>query len=101
MVSLILILLLIFGFFIGRRRGFILQSIHLAGFFVAIFIAYRYHAALAEKFAYTSHIRSFLLIIHLGCSFNRLGLSEFIMRPSLLPCCFLGQRLFYTSLGQC
>ncbi len=48
MVSLVILLLLVFGFFIGRRRGFVLQLIHLVGFFVAIFVAWRYYEPLAS-----------------------------------------------------
>ncbi|GAF23783.1 MULTISPECIES: CvpA family protein [Shouchella] len=48
MLSLIILVLLLFGFFIGRRRGFILQLIHLVSFFVAIFIAWRYYEPLAN-----------------------------------------------------
>lgn len=48
MLSLVIMLLLIFGFFIGRRRGFILQLIHLVSFFVAIFVAWSYYEQLAS-----------------------------------------------------
>lgn len=43
MLSLILFLILLISFFIGLRRGFILQMIHLIGFFVSIFVAYTFY----------------------------------------------------------
>lgn len=51
MFSLIIFILLITSFFVGFRRGFILQLIHLTGFVIAFIVAYLYHAELA------SHIR--------------------------------------------
>jgi uncharacterized membrane protein required for colicin V production len=49
MLDLAIILFLIIGFFIGLRRGFILQLIHLTGFIIAYVVAYLYYAQLAEK----------------------------------------------------
>lgn len=48
MVSLILFILLILGFLIGLKRGFILQILHLTGFIVAFVIAILYFRDLAE-----------------------------------------------------
>jgi uncharacterized membrane protein required for colicin V production len=47
MLSLLLIILLITSFFIGFRRGFVLQLIHLTGFIIAFIVAYRYYSDLA------------------------------------------------------
>ena len=47
MVSLIIILILIFGFFRGLKRGFILQLMHLAGFIIAFIVAALYFRELA------------------------------------------------------
>lgn len=49
MLSLALIVLLILGFFIGLKRGFILQLIHMIGFIIAFIIAYTYYGELAPK----------------------------------------------------
>lgn len=49
MLDLILVLLLIFGFFIGLKRGFILQAIHLVGFIVSFILAYIYYDDLAPR----------------------------------------------------
>ncbi|MEN1968280.1 CvpA family protein [Lentibacillus sp. N15] len=49
MVDLILLVLLLFGFFMGLKRGFILQVFHLAGFIVAFIIAAIYYDNLAAK----------------------------------------------------
>ncbi|OIJ18312.1 hypothetical protein BKP45_12090 [Anaerobacillus alkalidiazotrophicus] len=51
MFSLLLFILLITSFFVGFRRGFILQLIHLTGFIIAFIVAYLYHGELA------THIR--------------------------------------------
>ena len=49
MVDLALAVILLFGFLIGLRRGFILQLIHLAGFAAAFIAAYLYYDELAPK----------------------------------------------------
>ncbi|GIN86824.1 membrane protein [Heyndrickxia sporothermodurans] len=47
MVSLIILLILIAGFFVGLKRGFILQLIHITGFIIAFIVAYMYFKDLA------------------------------------------------------
>src|SRR5690625_4044224 len=49
MVSLILVGLLTFGFLIGLKRGFILQSVHLLSFFVAFIVAVLNYDKLAPQ----------------------------------------------------
>lgn len=49
MVSMILLVLLIFGFLVGLKRGFILQAFHLLGFFVAFIIAVMYYDKLSPQ----------------------------------------------------
>ncbi|MTT31692.1 hypothetical protein GMB86_06655 [Terrilactibacillus sp. BCM23-1] len=49
MLSLIIVLLLIAGFFIGLRRGLILQLVHLTGFILAYVVAFIYYGDLAPK----------------------------------------------------
>ena len=48
MLSVIIVLVLLGSFFIGLRRGFILQLIHLTGFFVAITVAYLFYKQFAN-----------------------------------------------------
>ncbi|MFS8631063.1 MAG: CvpA family protein, partial [Bacillales bacterium] len=40
MLSLAIIIILIFGFLVGLKRGFILQVIHLTGSIIAFLVAY-------------------------------------------------------------
>ena len=47
MISLIILLLLIFGFFMGLKRGFILQLMHLTGFIIAFIVAAFYYKKLS------------------------------------------------------
>lgn len=47
MVDLILILLFLGGFFIGLRRGLVLQFVHLTGFLVSLIVAYIFFDDLA------------------------------------------------------
>ncbi|MBE4908209.1 CvpA family protein [Bacillus luteolus] len=47
MLDLILIIILLMGFLIGLKRGFILQIVHLTGFIVAFIVAYVYSGDLA------------------------------------------------------
>ncbi|KHF41016.1 CvpA family protein [Halalkalibacter okhensis] len=47
MISFLILFILFCSFFIGRRRGFILQIIHLISFVVAIVVAYTYFGEFA------------------------------------------------------
>lgn len=49
MLDLAVLAILVIGFIVGLKRGFILQSIHLAGFIVAFIVAYIYYEQLAPK----------------------------------------------------
>jgi len=49
MFSIILILLLIMGFFIGLKRGLILQLLHLTGFIIAFIVAVSYYEELGKQ----------------------------------------------------
>ncbi|RFU65941.1 CvpA family protein [Peribacillus glennii] len=49
MLDLAILAILLIGFLIGLRRGFILQLIHLTGFVVAFIAAYVYYNDLAPK----------------------------------------------------
>ncbi|RHW40691.1 CvpA family protein [Neobacillus notoginsengisoli] len=49
MLDLALILLFVMGFFIGLKRGLILQLLHLTGFIIAYIVAYKYYDTLAPK----------------------------------------------------
>ncbi|SFM31646.1 CvpA family protein [Salibacterium qingdaonense] len=47
MLSLLILLILVISFFVGLRRGFILQAIHLVSFFIALFVAFTFYHELA------------------------------------------------------
>lgn len=49
MLDLAIIVLLVIGFFVGLKRGFILQIFHLIGFIIAYIVANLYYKELAEK----------------------------------------------------
>ncbi|MFZ7945618.1 MULTISPECIES: CvpA family protein [Bacillaceae] len=49
MLDLAIIIFLIIGFFVGLKRGFILQLVHLTGFIIAYIAAYSYYDELAPK----------------------------------------------------
>ncbi|GLO66788.1 MULTISPECIES: CvpA family protein [Oceanobacillus] len=51
MFDILLFLLLIFGFLMGLKRGFILQLLHLTGFIVAFVLAVMYYKPLGEQLA--------------------------------------------------
>ncbi|WP_047981650.1 CvpA family protein [Ornithinibacillus contaminans] len=51
MIDLLLLLLLIFGFLIGLKRGLILQAVHLIGFIVSFVLAATFYDDLASKLA--------------------------------------------------
>lgn len=47
MVSIIILCILLFGFLMGLKRGFILQLVHLLGFIIAFIVAVVYYKKLA------------------------------------------------------
>src|SRR5699024_1519502 len=49
MLTLILLVLLMFGFFIGLKRGLIYQIVHLTGLIAAFVVAYLYFDDLAPR----------------------------------------------------
>jgi uncharacterized membrane protein required for colicin V production len=49
MLDLAIIILLVIGFFVGLKRGFILQLFHLIGFIIAYIVANLYYEQLAPK----------------------------------------------------
>ncbi|WP_071460324.1 CvpA family protein [Bacillus massilinigeriensis] len=49
MLDIILLILLLAGFLIGLKRGFVLQSIHMTGFILAFIVATLYCVKLGEK----------------------------------------------------
>ncbi|MBY0124024.1 CvpA family protein [Bacillus sp. S/N-304-OC-R1] len=49
MLDLAILAILIIGFFVGLKRGFILQLIHLTGFIIAFIVANMYYDKLAPK----------------------------------------------------
>jgi uncharacterized membrane protein required for colicin V production len=49
MLDLAIIFLLVIGFFVGLKRGFILQLFHLIGFIIAYIVANLYYEQLAPK----------------------------------------------------
>ncbi|GAA0601173.1 CvpA family protein [Virgibacillus siamensis] len=51
MVDLLLIIILIFGFLMGLKRGFVLQAFHLLGFITAFIIAAIYYNELSDRLA--------------------------------------------------
>ncbi|SFE69093.1 CvpA family protein [Alteribacillus iranensis] len=48
MLSLLLLLILVGSFFVGLRRGFVLQLIHFVSFFIALFVAFYFYRDVAE-----------------------------------------------------
>ncbi|UQD52959.1 hypothetical protein C0971_13595 [Bacillus methanolicus] len=51
MLDLAIFIILVFGFLVGLKRGFILQFIHLTGFIIAFIAARMYYEELAPKLA--------------------------------------------------
>ncbi|MFE8703773.1 CvpA family protein [Cytobacillus sp. FJAT-54145] len=49
MLDLAIFIILIFGFLVGLKRGFILQLIHLTGFIIAFIVANMYYENLSTK----------------------------------------------------
>lgn len=52
MITLILLLFLCFGFFMGLRRGFVMQTVHLFGFIVSFVVAALLFRKLADQLSF-------------------------------------------------
>ncbi|WP_077214185.1 CvpA family protein [Bacillus dakarensis] len=49
MLDFAIFIILVFGFLVGLKRGFILQLIHFVGFIIAFIVSYLYYDELADK----------------------------------------------------
>lgn len=49
MLNIIIIIFLVFGVFMGLKRGFVLQLLHLTGFIISFIVAVMYFKPLGEK----------------------------------------------------
>ncbi|BDH62525.1 membrane protein [Lysinibacillus sp. PLM2] len=52
MLDLILIIIFIASLMVGIRRGFVVEAIHLASFFIALLVAYIFYKPLADNFVF-------------------------------------------------
>lgn len=52
MLDLLILIILIAGFIVGIKRGFIVQMMHLFGFFIALIVALIYYKQLAQFFVF-------------------------------------------------
>ncbi len=56
MVNMAIIILLVLGFLNGKRKGFILQAVHITGFVIASAVAYILYDDLAASFSLLSEL---------------------------------------------
>lgn len=98
MLTLIILLVLIGGFFIGLRRGLVYQIVHLTGFIVALIVAYLYFDDIAPRLRlwipYPGHADS-----HLAFFSNALSLEDVYYRAIAFAILFFGTKILWHILG--
>lgn len=99
MLDIILLILLVAGFFIGARRGLILQLVHFTGFIAAYIIAYMYYDDLAPKiklwipYPTTADTNSFFTVV------NHLNLESSYYRAISFIILFIAVKVIWQILG--
>jgi len=99
MLDLALIFLLIMGFFIGLRRGFILQLIHMIGFIVSFIVAYMYYDELAPKLRLWIPYPDFDPGKTLQTVFDGVGMDEAFYRAIAFVIIFFAVRIILGIIG--
>lgn len=99
MLDLIIILILLIGLFVGMRRGFVLQIVHLSGFILAYILAYLYFGKLAPHlrlwipYPTTVEKNSFFSML------NHLDLETLYYRAIAFGLIFIGTKIAMHLIG--
>ncbi len=99
MLSLAIIIILIFGFLVGLKRGFILQVIHLTGSIIAFLVAYIKYDDLAPKLTLWIPYPSFTTVSELDFVFGNGDLETAYYRAISFVVLFFGMKLILQILG--
>ena len=99
MLDLILLIILIFGFLIGLKRGFILQTIHLTGFIIAFIVAYLYYDKLAPKLTLWIPYPNFSPDSALSLVFDSVNLEDAYYRAIAFVVIFFAVKIVLHMIG--
>ena len=99
MLDLVLFIILILGFFIGLKRGFILQLIHLIGFVVAFIIAYLNYEKLAPKLTLWVPYPSFGSGTTIQMFFDNVNLEDAYYRAIAFVVIFFAVKIILQIIG--
>ncbi|MBU8770147.1 CvpA family protein [Cytobacillus oceanisediminis] len=99
MLDLAIIIILVFGFFIGLKRGFILQLIHLTGFIIAFIVARMYYGELAPKLTLWVPYPSFSSDSAIQTFFENADLEDAYYRAIAFVVIFFAVRILLQIIG--
>lgn len=99
MLDLILIIVLIGGFFIGLRRGLILEVVHLTGFIAAFVVAYMYYDNIAPRLRLWIPYPASTSESNLAFMMDALSLEEAYYRAIAFAALFFGTKILMQILG--
>lgn len=99
MLDLVILIILIFGFLVGLKRGFILQIIHLVGSIIAFIIAYLKYDDLASKLTLWIPYPSFSSGSELNFIFENGDFETAYYRAIAFVAIFLGVKIILQIIG--
>lgn len=99
MLDLAIIAILFIGFFIGLKRGFILQVVHLTSFFISFFVAYLYYEKLAPKLILWIPYPQFSNHSSMKLFFNQMNLEEVYYRAIAFVIIFFAAKICLHIIG--
>lgn len=99
MLDLIVLIILIFGFLIGLKRGFILQLVHLTSFIIAFIIAYMYYDQLAPKLTLWVPYPNFGSELPLSILFENANLEDAYYRAIAFVVIFFAVKIVLQIIG--
>lgn len=99
MLSLAIIIILIFGFLVGLKRGFILQIIHLTGSIIAFLVASIKYDDLAPKLTLWIPYPNFTAVSEFDFIFDNADLETAYYRAISFVVIFLGVKLILQIIG--
>jgi uncharacterized membrane protein required for colicin V production len=99
MLDLALISILVLGFFVGLKRGFILKLIHLTGFIIAFIVANMYYEELAPKLTLWVPYPSFGESSTFQMLFENANLEDAYYRAIAYVAIFLGVKILLHVIG--
>ncbi|MHC0037421.1 CvpA family protein [Pseudoneobacillus sp. C159] len=99
MLNIVILVIFLIGFFVGLKRGLILQFIHLVGFFVSFIIAATYYDDLAPKLTLWVPYPDFGTETALHAIFNGDHFEDAYYRAIAFAIIFFSVKIFLQIIG--